>query len=75
MKDSFKVEGLGSLPGEVRVVATEVTKGCRFLINRALQSELLNDVARTEVEVLPHDAHDVSLSAAILHGAISVNVN
>ena len=57
---SSKVESLRSLPGEVGVGATEMAeRGC-LLVDWSLQVKLLNDVSRSEIEVILDNAHDVS---------------
>ena len=57
---SLKVESLRSLPGEVGVGATEMAERGRLLVNRSLQVKLLNNVSRSEIEVILDNADDVS---------------
>ena len=73
--NSVQVEGLGLLPGEVGVVAPEVTKCGSLLINGALQVQLCDDVARAEVEVISYNADDVSFGAAVSSSSVSVNMD
>jgi hypothetical protein len=46
-----------------------------LLIDRSKKVELLDDVAWAEVEVLSHNANEVLISQAFLHGAIGLDVN
>ena len=48
---------------------------CRLLVNRALQVQLLDDVARAEVEVLHHDLGDILVGETAHRGTVSINVN
>lgn len=72
---SFQVEGLGSLPSEVWVLATEVTESRCLLVNGSLQSQFLDDVSGSEVEILANDSANVCLSATVLRGAVGVDVD
>ena len=52
-----------------------MSEGGSLQVNGALQIQLLNDVARSEVKVLLDDLNDLSLAAAILCGAVGVHMD
>src|SRR5262245_52131551 len=52
---------VGALPGEARLVATEVAVGRGGAIDRPPQVERLDDAARREWERLAHDLLDLRL--------------
>ena len=72
---SVEVESLGVLPCEVWVHAAKVTESGSLLVDGSLQVELLDDVARSEVEVVPHNPDDVRLSAAVLDSSVGFDVD
>ena len=61
-------------PGEVWVVAAEVYESSSLLIDGSLQVKLLNDVARSEIEVCSHNPDNVGFGAATLDCAVCLNV-
>ena len=54
---NLKLEGLGLLPSED--FTTEMTIGGRLLENRIFELEVLDDAARSEVEVLLDNLHEL----------------
>ena len=71
----FEVEGLRGLPSEVWVLAAEVTERSCLLVNGSLQVELLDDVARSEVEVFPNNPHDVLISATVFSRTVNFDMD
>ena len=71
----FEVEGLRGLPSEVWVLAAEMTERSCLLVNGSLQVELLDDVARSEVEVFPYNSHDVLISATVFSRSVGVDMD
>lgn len=53
--EASEVKGLGGLPGEVGVAATEVTELGSLVVDGAAELELADDVEGAEVEVLLDD--------------------
>ena len=66
---------LASLPGEVRVVASEVPVGSGLAHDGAAELEVPDDAAGAEVEVLVDDVGELSIGLArcLLGGAVGVN--
>ena len=63
------------LPGEVLVDSSEVTESGGLLVDWSLEVQLLDDVSWSEVEVVPHDSHEVILSQVVLGAAEGVDVD
>jgi hypothetical protein len=58
------LEGLGGLPSEVRVVATEVAVGGGLLKDGSSEVEVSDDSAGAEVEVVLDDLGDLGIGLA-----------
>ena len=72
---SVEIKLLGSLPREIGIVATKVTKGSSLLINGPLQVQLLHNVTRSKVEVVAHNSANICFGASVFRRAISVNMD
>lgn len=74
-REYLQGEGLGGLPGEVGIGATEVTVSGGLLQDGAAQVEVADDGSRAKIEVVLHDLGDllVSLARASDAGAVGVH--
>ena len=52
-----------------------MTEGGSLLIDGSLQVKLLDDMARSEIEIVAHDADNVLLGAAILDRTVGLDVD
>ena len=72
---SLKHELLGLFPGEVGVVSAEVAELGGLLVDGSPKIELLDDVARSEVEVLLDNADEVLIGKAFLDSAVRFDMD
>lgn len=73
--ESLEFEGLGSLPCEVRVFATEVAVGGSLLEDRSAEVEVSDDSSGAEVEVGIDDFGDLGVGLSGAGEASSVSIN
>ena len=75
-RNSIELEVLlGSLPGEVGIDSAEVAVFSSLLINRSSQVKFLDDVSRSEVEVVSHDSFQVFVLSSSLGSSIRIDVH
>jgi len=66
-------QGLGGLPSEIGVIATEVTIARRLEINGTSELEVANEAARAEVEIRLDDFEELAIADGARAVGIDVN--